>query len=271
MINKYSAKLSGLKRVKWDNKTEKQKANYFKKIYTDLGLSIPNYLINGKMSAKQLQSNINKLTKNLQSRANKERQRNKVLNKKAEQTLKTMKKEYEKYVNTLPIEYRNSTVFMNYFTKGHGLRKSSYDIPGWGFDYSVFSTLKDMKDYYQADSNEEIISIMNSLIKEMKNNSYSKQIKRLGEKALKEINRLENELNDGMYSPNSENLKVIIKTNKLPFHHLIELNRMLENNSNVFDSVYNNNKIGGGQEDFNVTIKKIYDISKRNKISDFLN
>ena len=76
-MNKYSAKLSGLHRVNWDNKTEKQKANYFKKVYSELGLNIPKYMLDGKMSEKQLQSNINKLTRSLQSRAKKETKLNK--------------------------------------------------------------------------------------------------------------------------------------------------------------------------------------------------
>ena len=71
-MNKYSAKLSGLNRVNWNNKTEKQKANYFKKAYAELGLNIPKYMLDGKMSEKQLISNINKLTRSLQSRAKKE-------------------------------------------------------------------------------------------------------------------------------------------------------------------------------------------------------
>ena len=63
MVNKYSAKLSGLKRTKWDNKSPKQQAQYFMKVYQELGLSIPKYLLDGKMTTKQLESNINKLTR----------------------------------------------------------------------------------------------------------------------------------------------------------------------------------------------------------------
>ena len=76
-MNKYSAKLSGLNRVNWNNKTEKQKANYFKKAYAELGLNIPKYMLDGKMSEKQLISNINKLTRSLQSRAKKQQKQQK--------------------------------------------------------------------------------------------------------------------------------------------------------------------------------------------------
>ena len=81
--NKYSAKLSGLSRVNWDNKSPKQQAQYFMKVYQELGLSVPQYLLDGKMSAKQLTTNINKLTKSLQSRAKKETQRIKKENERA--------------------------------------------------------------------------------------------------------------------------------------------------------------------------------------------
>ena len=76
-MNKYSAKLSGLNRVNWNNKTEKQKANYFKKAYAELGLNIPKYMLDGKMSEKQLISNINKLTRSLQRRAKKQQKQQK--------------------------------------------------------------------------------------------------------------------------------------------------------------------------------------------------
>ena len=75
MVNKYSAKLSGLKRTKWENKSPKQQAQYFMKVYQELGLAIPKYMLDGKMTAKQLTSNINKLTKSLQSRAKHETKR----------------------------------------------------------------------------------------------------------------------------------------------------------------------------------------------------
>ena len=271
MVNKYSAKLSGLKRTKFENKTEKQQAKYFAKQFEELGLAIPKYMKNGKMSSRQLASNINKLTKALQTRAKKETQANKNLNKRAINKLNEYKKAYNKYVNSLSEEYRKSKVFMRYFTEGHSLKTSSHDVDSWGKDFTYFPKLKDMRKHYQEDDMKKLIEIMDYQIKEMNNNPFDKQVKRLKEKAYNEIDRLEQELNDGMESPNSKGLKKMINTNQLQYHELLELTQLLENYGNVFDSIYQNNRLGGGMEDFNTTINIIYKCSKRYNLDDYMN
>lgn len=271
MVNKYSAKLSGLKRTKFENKTEKQQAQYFAKQFKELGLAIPMYMKNGKMSTRQLASNINKLTRALQSRAKKQRQANKNINKRAINKLNEYKKAYDNYVNSLPEVYRKSKVFMRYFTEGHSLKTSSHDVDSWGKDFTYFPKIKDMKKYYQENDLNKLIEIMDYQIKEMKNNSFNKQLKDLKEKALNEIDRLEQELNDGMESPNSKGLRKIINTNQLQYHELLELNQLLENYGNIFDSIYHNNKLGGGMEDFNTTLNIIYKCSKRYNLDDYMN
>ena len=105
-VNKYSAKLSGLKRTKWENKTPKQQAQYFMKVYQDLGLAIPKYMLDGKMTAKQLTSNINKLTKSLQSRAKKETKRI-TQERKNQQKIKDEWTKVEKALNPINSNYIN--------------------------------------------------------------------------------------------------------------------------------------------------------------------
>ena len=123
MVNKYSAKLSGLKRTKWDNKTPKQQAQYFMKVYQELGLSIPKYLLDGKMTAKQLESNINKLTRSLQSRAKKETKRIKQereTDKKVKQAVDKRNAETIKVLDDLIRKYDLSENMVNYLM-GYGV------------------------------------------------------------------------------------------------------------------------------------------------------
>ena len=123
MVNKYSAKLSGLKRTKWDNKTPKQQAQYFMKVYQELGLSIPKYLLDGKMTTKQLESNINKLTRSLQSRAKKETKRlrqERETDKKVKQAVDKRNAETIKVLDDLIRKYDLSENMVNYLM-GYGV------------------------------------------------------------------------------------------------------------------------------------------------------
>ena len=123
MVNKYSAKLSGLKRTKWDNKSPKQQAQYFMKVYQELGLSIPKYLLDGKMTTKQLESNINKLTRSLQSRAKKETKRLKQereTDKKVKQAVEKRNAETIKILDDLIRKYDLSENMVNYLM-GYGV------------------------------------------------------------------------------------------------------------------------------------------------------
>ena len=123
MVNKYSAKLSGLKRTKWDNKSPKQQAQYFMKVYQELGLSIPKYLLDGKMTTRQLESNINKLTRSLQSRAKKETKRlrqERETDKKVKQAVDKRNAETIKVLDELIRKYDLSEKMVNYLM-GYGV------------------------------------------------------------------------------------------------------------------------------------------------------
>ena len=116
-MNKYSAKLSGLNRVNWNNKTEKQKANYFKKAYAELGLNIPKYMLDGKMSEKQLISNINKLTRSLQSRAKKQQKQqksNEYWNKRVKKAVEDRNKAVIETLDKLVKKYDLTETTVNY-------------------------------------------------------------------------------------------------------------------------------------------------------------
>lgn len=187
------------------------------------------------------------------------------------QLIKEMKKTYKQYVNTLPDIYRMSEVFMNYFTKGHSLKTDSHDIDTWGKDFTVKNTVKEMMDYYQTNDKEKLKKLIKSQIDEMKNNNYNVQVKDLKNKALKEVNRLQQELNDGNYSPQAEAIRNMVKDGNMMYHELLELNQLLENNGNVFDSIYSNDTVGGGQHDFDLTLEIMRKKCKQYNIEQYKN
>ena len=63
--------LSGLKRVKWEKKSTKQKVKYLVDKLQVLGYKIPTYLKNGQLSDRQLKTQINKIERGLQSQIKK--------------------------------------------------------------------------------------------------------------------------------------------------------------------------------------------------------
>lgn len=64
--------LSGLKRVKWEKKSTKQKVKYLVNKLQVLGYKIPTYLKNGQLSDRQLKSQINKIERGLESQIKKD-------------------------------------------------------------------------------------------------------------------------------------------------------------------------------------------------------
>ena len=69
--------LSGLKRVKWEKKSTKQKVDYLVKKLQVLGYKIPSYLKNGQINDRQLKSQINKIQRGLEGQIKKENSNNK--------------------------------------------------------------------------------------------------------------------------------------------------------------------------------------------------
>lgn len=57
-----SHKLSGLKRTKWENKSDKEKIRKLKNHYEELGYKIPNYLQGNKINDKDFNRALNKVT-----------------------------------------------------------------------------------------------------------------------------------------------------------------------------------------------------------------
>ena len=92
------------------------------KVYQELGLSIPKYLLDGKMTTKQLESNINKLTRSLQSRAKKETKRirqERETDKKVKQAVEKRNAETIKILDDLIRKYDLSENMVNYLM-GYG-------------------------------------------------------------------------------------------------------------------------------------------------------
>lgn len=59
---------NGFKRIKWENKTESQKAKILKKQFENLGYKFPKYLKENKLNDKQLEKTLNRIEKGYQTR-----------------------------------------------------------------------------------------------------------------------------------------------------------------------------------------------------------
>ena len=177
MVNKYSAKLSGLKRTKWDNKSPKQQAHYFMKVYQELGLNIPKYLLDGKMTAKQLESNINKLTRSLQSRAKKETKRlrqERETDKKVKQAVDKRNAETIKVLDELIRKYDLTENMVNY-------------LMGYGVDFG-----RNKVNFLQGLT----LGLVNYSKLSFKDNNAKKDFIKLMEKSLNDVKDIEKILTD---------------------------------------------------------------------------
>lgn len=122
--------LSGLKRVDFSKKTDKQKIKYLVNKYELLGYAIPSYLKGQKLTKSQLNSAINKITTGLNSVIKKEERARKTQSKSIdyqyEQTLKKYNKTVEETLEALKtmglpkmqIDYlTGKDIFLSYYDK----------------------------------------------------------------------------------------------------------------------------------------------------------
>lgn len=63
---------NGFKKIKWENKTESQKAKVLKNQFEKLGYKVPKYLKENKISEKQLEKTLNRIQKGYEKRISKQ-------------------------------------------------------------------------------------------------------------------------------------------------------------------------------------------------------
>lgn len=82
----YKRQLSGLNRVKWEKKSDKQKVKYLTKKFELLGYKTPQYLTKGKLTEQKLNKAINRITAGLETRV---RQQERTSSKKSKVSIDT--------------------------------------------------------------------------------------------------------------------------------------------------------------------------------------
>ena len=63
MAINYKRRVQNLEKRDWENKSKKSNINYIKKQLKDFGLDIPKYIQQGKLTTKNINALINKITK----------------------------------------------------------------------------------------------------------------------------------------------------------------------------------------------------------------
>lgn len=183
--------------------------------------------------------------------------------------IKELKKARKNYINTIPKEYKKSSVFMNYFTEGHGLKKSDNDIRGYGLTINNANSVKELENYYHTKDKQLILKLMQEDINYINSLNFNDRLDNLKEKIYNEIEVLNEVENDGLNTHNLDNYKSLI--DDMPYHQLKTLYSFLDNMGNVYDSIFNNNKVGGGQGEFQITLRKLIQLSQKDKIEDYQN
>lgn len=128
--------LSGIKRVNFSNKTDRQKIKYLVKKYELLGYSIPSYLQGKSLTQRQLTQAVNKITNGLNSVIKKETTLKKSYKKSIDyqynQTIKNYNKEVDKTLQALETMGLPS-MQINYL-KGKDLFLTYYDKKSFIYD-----------------------------------------------------------------------------------------------------------------------------------------
>ena len=139
--------LSGLKRVDFSKKTDKQKIKYLVNKYELLGYAIPSYLKGQKLTKSQLNSAINKITTGLNSVIKKEERARKTQSKSIdyqyEQTLKKYNKTVEETMKALHT-MKLPQMQIDYLS-GKDIFLSYYDKKSFFYDGVPLQKLEDMK------------------------------------------------------------------------------------------------------------------------------
>lgn len=147
--------LQGLSQVKWENKNSRQKAKYLEKKLSLLGYKIPNYIKQGKVSDKQLVSNINKIVKGLNSRIDKQASKSTNLNSLLKSSVDTYNRKLSNIENKLSNELGLSKKELSYIQGNdifYASRKKSFfrdDLitKKLNLENMEFQTKKDMKNF----------------------------------------------------------------------------------------------------------------------------
>lgn len=128
--------LSGLKRVDFSNKTDRQKINYLVKKYELLGYSIPSYLQGKSLTQRQLTQAVNKITTGLNSVIKKEialrKSHKNSIDFQYNQTIKKYNREVDKTLQALET-MGLSSMQINYL-KGKDLFLTYYDKKSFIYD-----------------------------------------------------------------------------------------------------------------------------------------
>lgn len=170
----YRRQKANISKRDWSSKTKKQNISYIKKKLKEYGLDIPKYLTRGELSARQIQSNVNKIKRAMDKHIDVQRQENTKANDLYNKIRKAEANYRKSYKNSNPLE---KEVFLNNKT-AQFLDKDSITSPMYFHNFKNISQFKKLLSAMDKDDREQYLT---DYLNQLENNNYSKTSTRLNE------------------------------------------------------------------------------------------
>ena len=176
---------NNLKNRDWSSKNSKQNIKYLKQKLNQFGLPIPKYINQGKLTSKQIQTNVNKILKSIERQLDIRRKENNVMTydkamKKLEETVEKHNNLVYKKLGYLVNKYNMSENQLNYMI-GREVTVDGYkqkDKFSFSRTNSQFQII-DLENYNASDVNaiKNRIKQINKFNERLKNNVIDKEVK----------------------------------------------------------------------------------------------
>lgn len=181
------------------------------------------------------------------------------------QVLDSYNRAKRNYLKNIPKEYMDVEATNNYFTRGKQISDSKFNFNASSINLSLhdFKTVDDMKKYFKGWSTDKMLKVMKNEIKQLNNFNVKKEIKRMQDDIKDSIDNKETDSRDRKFLKN--------ELKSMDYFQLLNLQRLIDNFDNVYDSIFENNNEGGGLGDHGLTMTILVKIAKKTNYKEMVN
>ena len=181
----------------------------------------------------------------------------------ASNLLKQLKQAQQDYINSIPSEMMEKRHFKEYFTNGRHLFDVDhpYGLDTIGYKMKNFNSVKEAKEFYGTKSQKKIEQLLKNEIKQMEYNNYDNQVK-IRKDMINEVLKAREEQGQSLSVLEKNNVDNTLES--MDLFQLTNFINLLENNHNVYDSIYNSYS-EEDEDSFEKTVDVLLKISKKQK------
>ena len=181
----------------------------------------------------------------------------------ASNLLKQLKQAQDDYIKSIPTEMMEQRHFKEYFLNGRHLIdvEHPYGLDTIGFKMKNFNSVKEAKEFYGTKSQKKLEQLLKNEIKQTEYNNYENQVN-LRKDMIEEIINAREEQGQSLSVLERNSVNQRLEDMNLP--ELINFINLLENNHNVYDSIFNSYS-EDDTDAYEKTVDVLLKISKKKK------